>query len=414
MLMKKIIFAAAILLGSMVSSCTCDDPVVESPDLPEVTVRPSTLTGRITNSQGQPMVGAKVTFGEQTATTDKNGVYEFGDLSKMGLAKMTASYEGYVTAIGEVDVPDVKKASYTLTWGAVLYKEVKAMAVVQEEQEAQAEVVTEKVPENNEGEVKIDVNVPANAVEVPAETPAEQKIEITLSLLYRATDAQDQETKRASYSDQVFLVGATLSCNVNGAALGKPVDLILNLDKSCQGVAIPRMYKNGNWVDLKPGKGVNQYEYVGDALVIRAKNFTSYGVYAPIQITTTAISNPITITPQTEFNNFFGTKDMKVTSVDYVAKLGIELNAAQAKNKMQGLLIEYVARQYGAVVSDLKGTLKIDVVLPAGSRLFVDGSQDAERIDVKAGNDKVSASKFGEVRLGTRVEARPHNGGGTM
>lgn len=409
MLMKKILFALAIVLSVVVSSCNCDD-YPPTPTPPPVEVRPSTLTGRIVDATGKPMVGAKVTFGDQTTTTNSDGVYEFGDLSKQGAAKLSASAEGYVTAHGEVIVPDVTKASYTLTWGAVLYLDVKAVAVPQPDETSAAEVVTENVPNNEQGEVKIDVEVPADAVEVPA---GGEQVEITLRPLYSNSDAQEQTMTRAAYSDQIFLVGATLTCNRNDVQVNKPVTLTLELDQSCQGVAIPRMYTGGKWVDLKEGKGVNQYQFTSTGLVIKAKNFTSYGVFAPVQINTSMISNPITITPQAEFDNFYGTKDMKVTSVDYVAKLGVDLNAAQAKNKLQGLLIEYLARQYGAVVSELKGTLNIDVLLPPGCRLFVDGSQDAEKVTVKAGTTSVTSSVFGEVRLGTRIELRGHNGGGS-
>lgn len=412
-LMKKILYAASIVLAMMVSSCNCDDPNNAAPDdLPVVKVTPSTITGRVIDSKGQPVAGADVTFGTEKGKTDASGVYVF-TLKNQGLTKISASYNGMVTAFDEIDVPDFTAASYTLNWNAILYKEVREVANVTGGQQASAELETESVPGNTQGEVNITVDVPAEAVEVPE---GEEQVEIYLAPMYDQKQAQDQEAaSRAATSKftDLYLIGATLSSNNKNAKLKQPLNLTFDLDESCRGVVVPRMFTNGKWVDLKQGSGANQYEYTTTGLLIRAKNFTSYGVFVVAEETQVTYSTPVTITPQSVFDNFYGNKDIKVGSVRYLAKMGAELNAKQAKNKLQGLMLEYVARTYGNGFEEIDVEYPLNVTLPAGSRLTVNGSQEAHDVIMRAGQQQVTCATYGDIKIQVDVEARPHNGGGS-
>lgn len=401
--MKKIIYAATALLCFAVSSCKCDDPTHAYQAPPKVEVASSTLAGMITDIQGNAIAGATVTFGNSTVKTGDDGSYTFTEIQG-GAQTITAKADGYIPVSATINVPDVTTASYILNWSSVLTKIVVAEVKASVAEETTATVETETVPNNDAGKVEIAVEVPAAAVETAAGEPAEDVV-IEISPVY--TEAEALAASRATRTETTLLTGATLSCNKPNIKIKKPIEVKIKLDSSVAADAEVKKLANGKWVPC-------EYTYNAQTghIVIAATEFTTFGVFLPVTIKTDVTSEPLQF-QQSKWDNFYGSRDIFVETANYSFNVGTTL-IDNAKNNLAGLLVEYVAREYGVKSKKERGSYAINLKFPVGTALEVFGSQQVTNITVSSKNTAVRAKNYGNVTVYTHSTSRDHNGGGSM
>lgn len=388
--MKKFLYFGAILfLSFSAASCHHDDerePVLP----PEVTVAPNTLAGVITNIAGDPISGAKVTLGTLSATTDANGAYTISNVAK-GNYQITAEATGMYPVSSNVNFTQANEQN--LLWSVAMNKKVtQDLVIANPDADATGDVKSENIPDNEEGAVEITVDVPANTV--PKNTT------ISIAPIYSVEAAG----VRAGESE-TMLIGANVTCSDPNLTLTAPIDVTFALDSSIATEVTAKEYDtvSRTWRDVTP-----QIDGNGN-VVIKTTKFTSLGLFLPISVTTTASSEEIQFA-QSLFDNRNGVSNMTVDAASFTYKTGTAINA-DAKNKLQGLLIEHLARLFGAKVTTLTGSYPLGVSLGIGQGILLKGTQAVDAVSVSSRNTTVSGTRYGNVTITVSAFSVDHNGG---
>lgn len=388
--MKKFLICGALaLIGLSFTACHDDDPDYNDVTPPEVVVAPNTLTGVVTNMQGDAVNGASVKLGTQTATTNSEGIYTFENVAE-GTYEISASASGMVAVTAQITV---NKSSVTqnLVWNATLAKENTKDVNVTVDGGGEGDVKSEALKNNEEGIVDISISIPKDVV------PEDTRISITP--IYTANSAV---VSRADAS--TMLIGATLSCSDNNMTLSQDIDLKFVLDQSLANSVETKKYVNGQWVDAPSS-------IVDGNVVISAREFTSYGIFLSISVSTTETTEALVFS-QAEWNNLYGSQEMNVANASFSYKVGTQVNA-RAANKLEGLLIEHLARLFGASLKTVQGTYPINVVLPIGTALQIAGAQTKTDITVSGNSRSVTGTSYGDTSVRVTTYNRNHNGGGS-
>lgn len=389
-MMKKIVlFGALALLCGSLTGCG-GDPEYWLQDAPEVAVAPNTLSGLITNMQGKAVAGATVKFGNETAITDAEGVYNFNEVAE-------GKYAISVTANGLVPVTDeitVSKSATTqhLVWNATMAAENTTDVNVTVADGGEGSVESEALEGNDEGKVDITVTVPAAVV--PENTT------ISITPIYTEESAAAIRSSRAD--DEELLIGANLSCSDANLVLSQDVDLKFALDGSIATSVVTKKLVNGQWVDAPSA-------VVDGNVVIAAREFTSYGIFLKVNVSEKTSTEALSFV-RSEWNNTFGSSNVTIGKAEFTYKLGTKIESV-ATNKLEGLLIEYLSRLAGAAVKTVDGTYPIDITLPIGFRLVVSGAQEKTEVTVSGSGKSVKGTTYGTVNVKTSVTGREHNAG---
>ena len=389
--MKKIIMYGTLLfLCLTAASCRHDDdrqPVLP----PTVEAAPNTLSGVITNMSGEPVVGATVELGNLSVQTNADGAYTISGVA-VGDYEITASATGMLPASAPVKF--TQAGNQNLLWSVALNRKVtQDLVVTQPDADASGSVESENIPQNEVGAVDIKVNVPANTV--PKSTT------ISITPIYSegdaaATRAQESET---------MLIGATVTCSDLSITLAAPLEISFALDASVTPYVTAKEYNaaTDTWSVV-----AHSVDAAGN-IVIRTTKFTSFGIFLPVSVSTTSSSEPVAFA-QSLFDNRNGGTDMPVEAASFSFKTGTKINSV-ATNKLQGLLIEHLARLYGSKVTDLQGRYPLNITLKPGQGVNLSGSQTTETITMGSGATTVTGTRYGTVSISVSPFSVDHNGG---
>ena len=382
------LMSSALMLGAGLSSCHHHDdrePVLP----PKVEAAPNTLAGVVTNISGAPVQGATVTLGTASVKTDANGAYVFQNVAQ-GKYTVSAAADGMYTASSEVTFS--KASEQNLLWSVTLNRKTTQNLVVKDSgEDASGDVQSDNIPNNDEGAVTITVDVPANTV--PDNTT------ITIAPIYSTQDATGTRA-----DDDTMLIGANVTCSDPDLQLTSPIDVVFNLDNSVVTDVKVREFDpaTGSWRDVTPTVD-------GGKVTVKTTRFTSFGIFLPVTVTTTSSAEDI-VFAQDLFDNRNGRDSMLVENASFTYKTGTAVNA-NAKNKLEGLLIEYLARMFGAKVTEMNGSYPLNVTLAVGQGILLKGTQTVEAVRVASRNTAVTGTRYGSVTVTTSAFSVDHNGG---
>lgn len=384
---------AGLTMGA--AGCSDDDPDYENVTPPVVEVASNTLTGVITSLNGEGVSGAKVLLGaDNSATTDANGVYLFKDV-KAGTYQVKAEAEGKLPYEGTLTVVDEKK-SQNLVWNAVLISDVKKEVTVSAEEASEGKVETEHLKGNDEAKVEVKAKIAAGAVEADTE----EEVKVVISPLYKK---EDVVARAARATDETMLVGASLSCNLEGVSLKKAIDLGFELDSELASKVEAKQYKNGEWVKVDS-------RIEDGRVIVVATEFASYGLFLGVEFSEQKSTEAVSFT-QSKWDNLYGSKDMSVGEAAYTYKAGTEITT-KGTSKLTALLVEKLAQRFGATVATVNGSYPINVTLPIGTMLEISGVQTKWSVSASAFGKSASGTRYGNVTVAVVTSNRQHTGGG--
>ena len=384
---------AGLTMGA--TGCSDDDPDYENVTPPVVEVASNTLTGVITSLNGEGVSGAKVLLGaDNSATTDANGVYLFKDV-KAGTYQVKAEAEGKLPYEGTLTVVDEKK-SQNLVWNAVLISDVKKEVTVSAEEASEGKVETEHLKGNDEAKVEVKAKIAAGAVEADTE----EEVKVVISPLYKK---EDVVARAARATDETMLVGASLSCNLEGVSLKKAIDLGFELDSELASKVEAKQYKNGEWVKVDS-------RIEDGRVIVVATEFASYGLFLGVEFSEQKSTEAVSFT-QGKWDNLYGSKDMSVGEAAYTYKAGTEITT-KGTSKLTALLVEKLAQRFGATVATVNGSYPINVTLPIGTMLEISGVQTKWSVSASAFGKSASGTRYGNVTVAVVTSNRQHTGGG--
>lgn len=384
---------AGLTMGA--TGCSDDDPDYENVTPPVVEVASNTLTGVITSLNGEGVSGAKVLLGaDNSATTDANGVYLFKDI-KAGTYQVKAEAEGKLPYEGTLTVVDEKK-SQNLVWNAVLISDVKKEVTVSAEEASEGKVETEHLKGNDEAKVEVKAKIAAGAVEADTE----EEVKVIISPLYKK---EDVVARAARATDETMLVGASLSCNLEGVSLKKAIDLGFELDSELASKVEAKQYKNGEWVKVDS-------RIEDGRVIVVATEFASYGLFLGVEFSEQKSTEAVSFT-QSKWDNLYGSKDMSVGEAAYTYKAGTEITT-KGTSKLTALLVEKLAQRFGATVATVNGSYPINVTLPIGTMLEISGVQTKWSVSASAFGKSASGTRYGNVTVAVVTSNRQHTGGG--
>ena len=384
---------AGLTMGA--AGCSDDDPDYENVTPPVVEVASNTLTGVITSLNGEGVSGAKVLLGaDNSATTDANGVYLFKDV-KAGTYQVKAEAEGKLPYEGTLTVVDEKK-SQNLLWNAVLISDVKKEVTVSAEEASEGKVETEHLKGNDEAKVEVKAKIAAGA----AEADTEEEVKVVISPLYKK---EDVVARAARATDETMLVGASLSCNLEGVSLKKAIDLGFELDSELASKVEAKQYKNGEWVKVDS-------RIEDGRVIVVATEFASYGLFLGVEFSEQKSTEAVSFT-QGKWDNLYGSKDMSVGEAAYTYKAGTEITT-KGTSKLTALLVEKLAQRFGATVATVNGSYPINVTLPIGTMLEISGVQTKWSVSASAFGKSASGTRYGNVTVAVVTSNRQHTGGG--
>ncbi len=382
------LMATALLLGAGLSSCHHHDdrePVLP----PEVQAAPNTLAGVVTNIAGQPVANATVTLGQNSVKTDSKGAYVFDNVAQ-GKYTVSAAADGMYTASSEVNFTQASQQN--LVWSVSLNRKVQQdLVITNSGEDAAGDVDSDNIPGNEEGSVNITVDVPKNTV--PDNTT------ISIAPIYDVADAGTRATS------ETMLIGANVTCSDPNVTPANDIDVVFNLDASLVNDITVKEYDQatGNWTEVTP-----QTDNSGK-VIVKTRKFTSFGVFLPVTVTTTSSTEDI-VFAQDLFDNRNGSSNMTVDNATFTYKAGTSITS-KASNKLQGLLIEQLARLFGAQVTEMNGTYPLNLTLGVGQGVLLKGTQAVNAVSVSARNTTVTGTNYGNVTVTVSSFSVDHNGG---
>ncbi|MCM1349393.1 MAG: carboxypeptidase-like regulatory domain-containing protein [Firmicutes bacterium] len=386
---KLVLFAAAALAFAGLTSCHDDDPRPIN-EVPVVPAAPNTVSGIVTNLDGEPIANAVVKIGSYTTTTDSEGRYEISGIAP-GEYEAEISAPGMVTSTTTI-VVDNSSNTQNVFWSVSLPRENSKTVNVTVDEGGQGEVESDAIKGNTEGEIKMEVDVPANTV--PENTT------IVITPIYTEESAMIQ----GRAADEILLIGADINCSDPDLVLSNPINVSFNVDQTVVSGVETRQLINGQWVTVEHSTTTN-------GVVVPTKTFSPIGLFFRVNITQTNTKDNLTFTTA-KWDNLYGTSSVRIGDATFSYKVGSDYNTRGA-NSLEGLLIEYIARLVGPTSRTLQGTYPINLTLLPGQALEIFGTQDVENISVAGNSTTVTAKKYGTVTVRTVGTNRDHNGSGS-
>lgn len=391
--MKKLFLMGAItLLGLSVASCHSDDPNYDDVQPPMVEIAPNTLSGVVTDMQGQPISGATIEVGTQKAITGADGIYTMTDITP-GTYTLKASAAGMVSQEATLVVEDIN-TTQNLTWSVALPKAIKEDVNVTVNAGGIGSVESEAIEGNDKGEIKITVDVPANTV--PEDT------KISISPIYTEESAIISKVVSRADSEKM-LIGADVTCSNPNLILTNPINVSFAVDESVTASVETRQYVNGQWITV-------DHSINSTGVVVSTKNFGPIGLFFGVNITETNSFSPISINPE-EWNNLYGSSDVFAGVATFSYRIGSEYNARGA-NSLEALLIERLASIIGPNYKEVQGEYPVNTNVPVGTAVRLTGKQAQSTVTVSSQNHSVTGTKYGTVSVTVGSYNRQHNGSG--
>ncbi len=391
---KGALLLLSISLMSAASSCHSDDPGIDDVTPPVVT-EVNNISGSVAAMDGKPIEGATVTMSgtaSGTATTDSNGYFIFDNV-KSGDYKLEVSAPGKFSKSTNVTV--AKENASNVVWNVMLASESSVTEItVTPDAQSDDEVKTEALEGNDHAEVPIEIEVPANSVNKSAT--------ITMQPIYDSAEAEALTKAVRAADESTMLVGARLSCDDSSVVIENPLILTFNVDEETASSITGKKYVNGRWVDVP-------FRTEGGKVIVEADEFTSYGVFLGVSFTSTGRNVDI-VFEQSEWDNLYGRASLDIGDVSYDYKVGTKIET-MGTNVLTALLVETLARRFGANAYDAKGSYPVNITLPIGTAFSLSGTQQVNTVTASARNRSVTATQYGTVTVITKTWNRNHTGG---
>ena len=401
--MKWGVFALlGMALAFSAGSCSDDDPDYSNVTPPTV-AQVHNISGSIAGIDGKGISGATVTLGgtmTATATTDANGYFVFGDV-KVGTYSLKATAEGKLPKETSVSVTD-EGDGQNVVWNVMLASvEAVVNIPVTDAEGGEGNVTTEAMEGNEKAEIPVEVVVPPAALS--------EEAEIEISPVYSEEEAVQSRgvmsvlalSARAD-GESRMLVGSRLSCSKSGVTITKSIELTFNVDETTATEVKAQKYSNGSWVDvpsrMEDGK-----------VIVEADEFTSYGLFVGISFTSTSRNEAVSFS-QSVWDNLYGSGALAVGTATYTYKVGMDVNTS-GTTVFTALLIESLARAFGANSYQTQGSYPLNVTLPVGTKLEISGVQRINTVTASAAGRSVSGTQYGDVTIAVVTSNRQHTGG---
>lgn len=380
-----------VALATGFVSCSDDDPDYSNVTPPTVEIAPNTISGVISSISGSPISGATVSLDNATVTTDANGVYLFSEVAA-GSHSISAAANGKISQNGTVVVESASQTQNVI-WNASLPEDRSTEINVTVNEGGEGTVSAESLENNDKAQVVITASVPEDVVS------ADTKIEITPIYAEDAAAVLGRGVTRAD-GNGTLLIGASISCGAS-VTLSKAIDLSFELDESMTTSVETKKYVNGTWQPVKS-------QIDGGKIIIAATEFTSYGLFLNVGVSVSKGSESITFS-QDKWDNLYGSNDMQVGNVSYTYKAGTEITS-RGTTVLEALLIEHLARLYGATVKNVEGSYPVNVTLPIGTILQMVGTQEKNNVTIRVSGTSVSGTNYGAVTVSAVTANRNHTG----
>ena len=382
---------SATLLSGM-TSCGSDDPDYGTVT-PPVIAQSHNISGSIAGMDGKAISGATVTMSgsaSATVTTDANGYFVFGNVGT-GTYTLKATAPGKLPKETSVKVAE-SEGGKIVVWNVMLASEAAVTTVSVGVSGGEGDIVTEALEGNDKAEIPVEVSVPASALNKTAQ--------INVSPIYSESEVEAARSSRAIES--TLVVGARLSCSDNTVRIEHAIDIAFDVDDVTTSEVKAQKYTNNGWVDV-PSR------IEGNKVIVSADEFTSYGLFADINFTVSSVNTPLTF-DRNIWNNLNGNGMMLVGSAAYTYMVGMDI-ATSGTTVFTALLIETLARQFGANSFEVSAVYPMDIMLPEGTILQVNGVQKVNTVTASVGSRSVSGTQYGDVTISTVVSSRDHTGG---
>lgn len=389
--MKKFfMYGAFALLSIAAVSCHGDDPMVDGNGTTSPVIRTTnTLSGYVTDANGDPIAGATVTCDGKTVTTNADGYYEFDNVPT-GTNTVTVTADG-TEQTREVVVTEDGETSTSASSSFTIFKTTPSTHIKNGQYTS---VMTDYASINPEAECKIEA-------ELENGTFDDNDVEIWITPIY--TELSADVTRALSVN--TFLLGAKINISNPNAEVKKDIKVTFNLDQSMTGEAKFKEYKNGQWVNAN-------YTIEGDKVVIKTKEISSLGIFADIVTNEKTTTTPLTFS-QSQFNNINGSSSMKLSPVTFTYKSGVDFTTSPA-NKLQAFILDTVARVFGVKVQNVTGSYQPADRLNAGWAIDIYGHQYVYNCDAVCGlNNTVKYTRYDNAEVWAKSWNRDHNGGGS-
>lgn len=389
-------FGGLVLLWSTlvlgVTSCSDDDPDYSDVTPPTV-AQVHNISGSIAGMDGKGIQGATVTMSgaaDATTQTDANGYFVFENVS-VGTYNLKATATGKLSKDVSVSVTEDGKGK-NVVWNVMLASEESLTSInVDMLSGGEGNVTTEALKDNEKAEIPVEVSVASNSLNKNAT--------IEVSPIYSEEEAKDTRS-----SENTLMVGAKLSCSDNTVSIENDIELTFSVDEVTTTEVKAKKYSGGNWVDVPT-------RIEGDKVVVLADEFTSYGLFVPVVFTISDRVENIKF-EQSVWDNLYGSGDMFVGSATYTYKVGIDVETA-GTSVFTALLVEVLARHFGANSYETQGHYPLNVTLPIGTYLQISGVQHINTVTASVGSRSVKGTQYGDVEITVKTSNRQHTGGGS-
>ncbi|MCM1116582.1 MAG: carboxypeptidase-like regulatory domain-containing protein [Pseudoflavonifractor sp.] len=396
--MNKFLYAGSIvLLAASFASCKNDDPGI-APAPPTVELAPNTLTGIITDQQGEPVSDATVTAGSLSATTDANGVYTINGIPA-GKYEVSASHKYTYTAKGSVTIADSKNTVNSV-WCAQLITDPNASGIKRHNADVNVtttagghgDIETTALRGNDKAEVLIGVSVD------PSTVPASTNIIITPVYSYETASLAGR-----AQAEDGLLLGANVSSSDANLKLQKPIDLTFNVDNSVSDIVETRRLVGDKWETVDHDINAD-----GD-LVIPTDQLGTFGLFVPMEVSETPAPQAIALSPKV-FDNLYGKSVMNITGSSYDYFIGGTIDSG-ASNSLEALLVEQLARMVSSAKFSFAAEYPLNMQLPIGTGVELKATQQNTKVTITSTNGAASGLRYGPVTVSAISYNRDHNGG---
>ena len=144
-------------------------------------------------------------------------------------------------------------------------------------------------------------------------------------------------------------------------------------------------------------------------MIVEADEFTSYGLFVGISFTSTSRKEAVSFS-QSVWDNLYGSGSLNVETATYTYKVGMDVNTS-GTTVFTALLIESLARAFGANSYQTQGSYPLHVTLPVGTKLEISGVQQVNTVTASAAGRSVSGTQYGDVTIAVATSNRQHTGG---
>ena len=390
--MKTNIFfiGVALTLSFVLTACNKDDPDYSSVTPPTVEVQPNTLSGVITNIQGQAISDAIITLGDKSVTTNTEGVYQITNVVA-GTYTIKASAKGMIASESSITV---EKSNHTqnLVWSVSLNKETLENINVTADEGGTGSVKSEALAGNDKAEILIAVDF--------ADKTVPENTTVSLSPIYAETSSLITRSSRES--DSKMLIGANVACSNSDITLTKPFDISFEVDETITESVEAKRYINGTWEPV-------EHRVENGNVIISTTEFGTFGLFFPLKISYSTSSESLSFEPSS-WDNLNGSNDIQAKESVYSYKVGGEYQVKGA-NSLEALLIERVASIVGPTYKTISATYPLNVTLPIGTALAIRGKQKTTKVTVASRNHSASGIQYGTITVEVFTYNREHNGG---